>query len=564
MTNTNPVRQYIGARYVPLFADPAEWDNTKTYEPLTIVLHKGNSYTSRQYVPTGIDINNNEYWALTGNYNAQVEAYRAETQANTSKFTAMGIDNTNDATEFLHRIETLDNDSTFNKEIIKAGFGADTIDAATTSYKSNYMDIRKLGCKPNDTTANNAQLINKWLSDNPQSALYVPNGEWFVENTITATLNDIFMDGTFHPIANGIYEDNYIVKLIGTNNNSNSSYEQAMNKHYRIKVNCDMTENNGILIRNYFETNFDLIVIKCHATGIQVNQHIIECYINGKIYGAFTGSIESPNTDFAQKGLEVLNNGNNDNQANILARNVKLGIDLNASVWTFHYIHVWGCINVLKLYENTDTQITKFYTDYCTHDSIITDSVSNVLSLYINSVYGIMLDGAHLIDDSQYLLTINHIYSYYHGNPNRTPYATLTDNIANRRININIPTSQNYAIKLEDLNTLNAKELIDKYGDIRFGQSIIPITFPKDSTWNNWTEWLSTPYAQNLKALKYPIPETINENYYYFGKTYITYMPQVSQAYTQQIPQIFYVGTNILEIATTSNVFVVKSTDISI
>lgn len=560
----NPVRQYIGARYVPLFADPAEWNNTQTYEPLTIVLHQGNSYTSRQYVPTGIDITNNDYWALTGNYNAQIEAYRAETQANTSKFTAMGIDNTNDATEFLHRIETLDNDSTFNKEIIKAGFGADTIDAATTSYKSNYMDIRKLGCKPNDTTVNNAQLINKWLSDNPQSALYVPNGEWFVENTITATLNDIFMDGTFHPIANGIYEDNYIVKLIGTNNNSNSSYEQAMNKHYRIKVNCDMTENNGILIRNYFETDFDLIVIKCHATGIQVNQHIIECYINGKIYGAFTGSIESPDTDFAQKGLEVLNNGNNDNQANILARNVKLGIDLHASVWTFHYIHVWGCINVLKLYENTDTQITKFYTDYCTHDSIITDSVSNVLSLYIDSVYGIMLDGAHLIDDSQYLLTINHIYSYYHGNPNRTPYATLTNNIANRRININIPPSQNYAIKLEDLNTLNAKELIDKYGDIRFGQSIIPITFPKDSAWSNWTEWQNTPYAQNLKALKYPIPETVNENYYYFGKTYITYMPQVSQAYTQQIPQIFYVGTNILEIATLSNVFVVKSTDISI
>lgn len=324
-----------------------------------------------------------------------------------------------------------------------------------------------------------------------------------------------------------------------------------------------MTENNGILIRNYFETNFDLIVIKCHAIGIQVNQHIIECYINGKIYGAFTGSINSPDTDFAQKGLEVLNNGNNDNQANILARNVKLGIDLHASVWTFHYIHVWGCINVLKLYNNTDTQITKFYTDYCTHDSIITDNISNVLSLYINSVFGIMLDGAHLIDDSQYLLTINHLYSYYHNNQNRTPYATLTDNIANRRINITMPPSQNYAIKLEDLNTLTANELIDKYGDIRFGQSIIPITFPKDTTWNNWTEWLSTPYAQNLKALKYPIPQTINEAYYFFGKTYVTYMPQVSQSYTQQIPQIFYVGTNILEIASSSEVFVVKSTDIS-
>lgn len=79
MANT-PVRQYIGARYVPLIANPAEWDNTKTYEPLTIVLHEGNSYTSRQYVPTGIDITNNEYWALTGNYNAQIEQYRQTTQ----------------------------------------------------------------------------------------------------------------------------------------------------------------------------------------------------------------------------------------------------------------------------------------------------------------------------------------------------------------------------------------------------------------------------------------------------------------------------------------------------
>lgn len=75
------VTQYIGARYVPLFADPLEWSNANTYEPLTIVQHEGNSYTSRQYVPTGIDISNEDYWALTGNYNAQIEQYRQEVQA---------------------------------------------------------------------------------------------------------------------------------------------------------------------------------------------------------------------------------------------------------------------------------------------------------------------------------------------------------------------------------------------------------------------------------------------------------------------------------------------------
>lgn len=72
------VTQYIGARYVPLFADPMQWDSEKTYEPLTVVYNGGNSYTSRQYVPAGIQIDDDAYWALTGNYNAQIEQYRAE------------------------------------------------------------------------------------------------------------------------------------------------------------------------------------------------------------------------------------------------------------------------------------------------------------------------------------------------------------------------------------------------------------------------------------------------------------------------------------------------------
>lgn len=75
------VREYVGARYVPLFADPLDWDSSKTYEPLTVVYYQGNSYTSRQYVPAGIDITNSTYWAQTGNYNAQIEQYRAEVQS---------------------------------------------------------------------------------------------------------------------------------------------------------------------------------------------------------------------------------------------------------------------------------------------------------------------------------------------------------------------------------------------------------------------------------------------------------------------------------------------------
>src|SRR5699024_11980914 len=60
----------------PLIMD--EWDKTISYEGLSIVTYQGGSYTSKKRVPVGIDINDNEYWSMTGNYNAQVENYRQE------------------------------------------------------------------------------------------------------------------------------------------------------------------------------------------------------------------------------------------------------------------------------------------------------------------------------------------------------------------------------------------------------------------------------------------------------------------------------------------------------
>lgn len=73
-----PNNVYIGNRYVPIFANPVEWDNLREYEPLTIVTYQGTAYTSRQTVPVGTALSNTQYWVVTGNYNAQVEEYRQE------------------------------------------------------------------------------------------------------------------------------------------------------------------------------------------------------------------------------------------------------------------------------------------------------------------------------------------------------------------------------------------------------------------------------------------------------------------------------------------------------
>ena len=67
---------YIGARYVPIFADPVEWDDEREYEPLTIVVHDGNCYTSKCYVPKGAQLppypeGQTKYWVKTSDYNYQ-------------------------------------------------------------------------------------------------------------------------------------------------------------------------------------------------------------------------------------------------------------------------------------------------------------------------------------------------------------------------------------------------------------------------------------------------------------------------------------------------------------
>ena len=67
---------YIGARYVPIFADPVEWDNEREYEPLTIVVYNGDMYTSKCYVPKGAALpeypdNQTKYWVRTADYNYQ-------------------------------------------------------------------------------------------------------------------------------------------------------------------------------------------------------------------------------------------------------------------------------------------------------------------------------------------------------------------------------------------------------------------------------------------------------------------------------------------------------------
>lgn len=87
-------RQYVGARYVPKVM--GEWNKALQYEALSIVTYAGNSFTSKVPVPANIDISNKTYWVNTGNYNAQVEAYRQQTAQLENRLNGEIIDRKND------------------------------------------------------------------------------------------------------------------------------------------------------------------------------------------------------------------------------------------------------------------------------------------------------------------------------------------------------------------------------------------------------------------------------------------------------------------------------------
>ena len=80
MATLEPNRNvYVGHRYVPKIF--GEWDKQVSYEGLSIVTHEGASFTSKKRVPLGVDIFNEEYWVVTGNYNAQIEEYRKDVRS---------------------------------------------------------------------------------------------------------------------------------------------------------------------------------------------------------------------------------------------------------------------------------------------------------------------------------------------------------------------------------------------------------------------------------------------------------------------------------------------------
>lgn len=150
MQTTGQVTQYIGARYVPLISDPIEWDVNKEYEPLTIVTNQGNSYTSRQFVPKGIPITNTQFWASTGNFNAQIEQYRKEVEKFDSRITAAQ--------------NTADSKAPINHATDSTEYGVGN--AANYGHVKLASDDTPVDSDANSGIAATPKTVSKYISDN--------------------------------------------------------------------------------------------------------------------------------------------------------------------------------------------------------------------------------------------------------------------------------------------------------------------------------------------------------------------------------------------------------------
>ena len=189
--------QYIGARYVPLFSNPIEWDNTREYEALTIVIHEGNSFTSKQYVPKGVDINNESFWAVTGNYNAQVEQYRKEVKTFDTRITKAqeAADNANNkfpvatddiAANAVVTAKVADASITSDKLADNAVVTAKIADASITSDKLAPSILKNISTSNKYENCNMIYIGDSWGQGFYQSKSHVNEG---LASTIAKYLN---------------------------------------------------------------------------------------------------------------------------------------------------------------------------------------------------------------------------------------------------------------------------------------------------------------------------------------------------------------------------------------
>lgn len=246
--NLEPRRNiYIGHRYVPKIM--GEWSKENTYEGLSIVTFEGDSYTSKQHVPVGIDIKNEEYWVVTGNYNAQIEYYRKETES-AIQASEKNADDINTINSDIDKI---------NNEIEK--IEGDTLTRGVNALypPDNYTALK------GDGVTNDTQAL-KGLINNFDEIILPINREYCVDDTIFIPRNK---------------------KLIGVSSPSGSTYTDVNNSGVAtIKYIGEKNNKKSVVVVGYNNVGEEPLV---DASGIVFKSVVVDCNYKAGfgVYGTY-------------------------------------------------------------------------------------------------------------------------------------------------------------------------------------------------------------------------------------------------------------------------------------
>lgn len=380
MANSAPqFNTYIGARYVPIF--DGEWTNTKTYEPLVIVSNQGNSYTSRTYVPIGIDITNQTYWALTGNYNAQIEAYRQEVQNVVGQLDSIEADVTQLNTDVAALKTTITNLDIVNaKDYGAKGDGVTNDTAALQAFMNYVVENGKAGYIPPGTYLL-TDAVKYTIAGSTPFAIYG-------DSKATTTLK--FVDAPAYPggyncfaIARRQYftVSNLTIQAQGFNGQEYGSALYVPDNDYCLFENIDLTNvaRNGVQIYNtdYLiggTCNYNKF-INVNVFGVK-NDALLgdrQLYPMGWIAADVSNTDICNSTNYNVKwyGWELKNYCKNSYVRDCSARNCQTGFYIGGTLKEGDVYGTQGCGAIGMTCYNVDQPILGGSAQNCVFDSII-------------------------------------------------------------------------------------------------------------------------------------------------------------------------------------------------
>ena len=424
------VKQYVGARYVPKFASPVEWAADTSYEALTIVTFNNASYTSKIQVPptVGNPANNPKYWALTGNYNAQVEQYRQETE------------------NYNAQVEE------YRQETVKLEDHTNKIEDSLNSLclqVINYNDKEDITSKLTSALNRGSVLLIGTGTPQISSMITVPNNAAIHGNNATIKCSDSFSDS--YAITLGTertaeyYANKTEIKDLTVDCNSKCNGITCVQGHANILnvkikdtqingigitvgtggntkiINCQVTSalnkfNTGIDIPNSGDGIIDNFVTFGTKIGIHQHSHGGGYIINNIHVLAYNSDIQ--NSDW-ENSIGVFLEGPNCQLSNIYCDNFRTGIKASSSFNCCNlFCYCWEYNNKVNRYALDLTKDTgSFNVENATVDN-------NNLYYYINPSNTFYLQTANKrrftfsyydnlhFDDPACLIQLNHITNY--------------------------------------------------------------------------------------------------------------------------------------------------------